>query len=51
MSKQTTWAALRQAAIEHPSARANMNEDGGQHFMEVINPYGEDATVGLTVNR
>lgn len=48
--KPTTFAELQREAIRYPSARAKQVGEG-QHFMDVLSPFGEDATVGLTVNR
>lgn len=48
----TDFARLQSYAIEHPAARARqVSDDNGQHFADVISPSGENAAVGLTVNR
>jgi hypothetical protein len=45
-----TWTALQQKALAEPSARA-IQVSTGEHFEDVISARGENARVGLTVNR
>ncbi len=43
------WTKLQRQAMAAPAARARQVQ--GEHFESVISPTGENATVGLTVNR